>query len=1187
MYTAIGCVAFVTAYLQYSCLIVSAERQLRRMREEYFRAVLRQEIGWHETSNSTGGLTSRLQVDTTLIRNGMAEKFGVVAQSVAQFLTGVAVAYTRGWKMSLVLTATFPLLIAIGHTMGVGLARAAMKQQEALANASAVAEQSISNIRTVAAFGGQERNAKKYKEKLQEARKWGVRLGAITGGGMGSLFGTEFILYGFGLWFGTTLIDAGEYDGGQVMSVFFSMLIGVYAIGQMAPEIEAIASATGAAYRVWETIDRTASIDSSSNDGLQPDGVKGIIEFRSVAFTYPSRDDVKVLDGFSLTVDAGTTVALVGASGSGKSTIAKLIERLYDPDAGSVLLDGENLRNLNVRWLRQQIGIVSQEPVLFDGSIRSNILMGLHDHSTYDEETLDAKIHNVVKMANADFIWNLPHGIDTSVGERGAMLSGGQKQRIAIARAIVSNPKILLLDEATSALDTASERQVQKALEQASENRTTIVIAHRLSTVKHATQIIVMHRGKIVESGTHNELLQRSGVYATLVQAQELAKNDSDESSEDSSDPENDEQILLVPSGKMEASDSDEKLPETPRVENPKRGAHIKSAPDIKRVKDEEKAILRKEDAEYLARPTPWRRVMQLNTPEYGFMIIGSIAAGTMGVVFPVSSLLFSGMASTFATTGDDLRNGSRLYTLMFFAMGVVNGAAFFINLFFFSLSGEGLVMRIRESYFRALLYQEIAFFDHPRRSTGALTAKLAEDATQVKGLFGQMLGVLVEFVASIVSGSIIAFFNGWKLTLAILAVFPLLGFGAYIENRQFLQSFGSGQIDQMETNKIASEAISNIITVSMLTKEKYFEDLYGEDLTGPFRKVVKAALVSGFGAAAASGGQFLVLAFGWWYGCTLVRSGEYSGVQVQNVVWSLLFASASIGRITATMPSVAKAQIAALSIFDVVDRVPELDAQGDEGACPEPTGDALFHDIEFKYPFRNNATVLKGFHVQADSGKSIALVGSSGCGKSTALALVERFYDSTAGSVSVDGEDVRQWNLKKLRQRMAIVGQEPVLFEGTIWENISYGKPDGETATQEEIQGAARRANSLKFINELPDGFQTRVGERGGLLSGGQKQRIAIARAVIRQPNLLLLDEATSALDTESEHVVQAALEDASHGRTTITIAHRLSTVQNCDKIYVIKGGSVAEQGKHSELLSKRGIYWELCQQQGLGANV
>ncbi|KAJ3328273.1 hypothetical protein HDU93_001537 [Gonapodya sp. JEL0774] len=449
------------------------------------------------------------------------------------------------------------------------------------------------------------------------------------------------------------------------------------------------------------------------------------------------------------------------------------------------------------------------------------------------------------------------------------------------------------------------------------------------------------------------------------------------------------------------------------------------------------------------------------------------------------------------------------------------------------------------------------------------------------------MLGTIVQLAGTVIGGLVIAFANNWKVTLVILASVPVMVIGTTVQSKQMMKFHKIGQVEQLETSKIATETISNIRTVATLGKETFFADLYNADLEAPFVKEAKGAVVSGIGAGLAAGIQFLVLALGWWYSSLLVTSGEASPSSVQQAVFAVFFMGASVGRVSSMMPSISKCQVAAISIFDIVDRKPELDAQTDEGDKPPPTGEAKFEKVEFKYPYRNNTQVLGGLNAIADAGRSVAFVGPSGCGKSTAMALLERFYDVSNGGLTIDGEDVRKWNLKALRQRMAIVGQEPVLFEGTIWENIAYGKPEGAPpATQEEIEAAARKANAYDYIKDLPDGFQTLVGERGGLMSGGQKQRIAIARAMIRNPTILLLDEATSALDSESEHIVQEALDSAAEGRTTITIAHRLSTIQNCHRIYVFQAGVVVEEGNHAELLARRGLYWELCQQQGLGMN-
>ncbi|KAH9271543.1 hypothetical protein BASA83_006149 [Batrachochytrium salamandrivorans] len=401
----LGVVTFVTSYGQMCFWMLAGENQAKRIRELYFKAILRQEVAWFDET-STGELTTRMNADTSLIQEGLSDKVG--------------------------------LMISI-HIL---------------------------------------------------------------------------LCCWFYYWFRQRLETFIGADHGRYIPGLRSCIL-------------------GAAFKIFETIDRMSPIDPSSTTGAKPETVKGHITFNDIEFHYPTRVDVPILKNFSLTVKEGNTVALVGASGSGKSTIAKLVERFYDPVSGSVSLDGRNIKELNVTWLRQQIGMVSQEPTLFDCSIRQNLIYGLRDDgASIPAEKLNLMIEDACKMANAwEFIQKLPNGIDTNVGEAGSMLSGGQKQRIAIARAIIKDPRILLLDEATSALDTESERIVQAALERASQNRTTIVIAHRLSTIKNADVIVVMSKGVIAETGTHDSLIAQQGIYYSLVQTQTLRSKEAGDGS--------------------------------------------------------------------------------------------------------------------------------------------------------------------------------------------------------------------------------------------------------------------------------------------------------------------------------------------------------------------------------------------------------------------------------------------------------------------------------------------------------------------------------------------------------------------------------------------------------------------------------------------------------------------------------
>ncbi|KAL2911614.1 hypothetical protein HK105_208915 [Polyrhizophydium stewartii] len=1165
-------VTLVATYIYMSSFVYTSERQTHVVREQYLRAVIRQNIGWFDHIGA-GEVATRITTDTLLIQDGIGEKVPLAFNQVATFISGFVIAFIKSWRLTLVLLSVVPLIIISAGVMNLLAGRFQTRILNLYSAAGSLAEETISSARTVIAFNAQKKMSKRYAEGLAGARREGIKKSLTTGVGLGFLFFLIYCAYSLAFYYGYTLLRDGLITAGEIVNVFFAVLIGAFALGQVAPDVQAFALGRGAGSKIFQTIDRVPSIDpyDASGERIAAGSFRGRIELKAAEFTYPARPDVKVLKGVNLVIEPGTTVALVGQSGSGKSTIIQLVERFYDPENGTVELDGVPLNKINVAWLRQQIGLVSQEPVLFEGTVADNVAFGLvgspHENAPADKKL--ALIQDACRQANAhDFITKLPQGYDTQVGERGLLLSGGQKQRIAIARAIIKNPRILLLDEATSALDTTSERVVQEALDRVSKSRTTITIAHRLSTIKNADKIVVMVRGEIIEQGNHGSLVAQKGLYARLVEAQQLNTKKSDSQMSESDGGKTLDDPDALPPQNVEAS-KDATLTLT-RVET--------------QTKDDLESGI-----EGQAKMSAWavmREIMILNMPELKFTIPGLVAAIGSGMVYPIFAIAFAEILQTFSERGEALERDSKKWALVFFAIAIGTAIFSFAQNAFFGFASEMLTERIRKLVFASILRQDIAFFDDEANSTGVLTSNLSTDAQKVQGASGTTLGTILQVSINLIGGIVIALIYGWKLALVATTVLPIL-IGAGIFRMRILTYFAEKSKKAYERSaQVACEAVAAIRTVQSLTREGQVHEKYLALLEEPLRDGFKNAYLNTMLYAFSQTVNFLVNALVFWYGGRLIAYEGYTIKQMFTVFVAIIFGSQGAGRIFAYAPDLTKAKDAGESIIRLLRSKPLIDSESADGERLDKTkvqGNIEFRDVKFSYPTRRHIKVLRGLNATIKPGQFAALVGPSGCGKSTTVGLIERFYDAIGGQVLIDGKDVSKLNVASYREVIGLVSQEPNLFDFSIRENLSFGCQI--TPTQEEIEAACKEANIHDFIMTLPDGYDTKVGAKGGQLSGGQKQRIAIARALVRKPKILLLDEATSALDAESEKVVQEALDKAAKGRTTIAIAHRLSTIQKADVIFVLKDGVVAEQGTHAELFARQGLYYELVIQQDLEA--
>ncbi|CAO2166045.1 unnamed protein product [Urochloa humidicola] len=1141
-YIYLGIGTAVASFLQVSCWTVAGERQSTRLRSLYLEAVLRQDIAFFDVEMTTAEAASRMSADTVLIQDALGEKVGKYIQLLTTFVGGFIIGFVRGWMLALVVLACIPPSILSFATVSRLRAQISDKRQESYRDAGNIVEQTIGAIRTVVSFNGEKKAIAMYNNHIKKAYKATLTEGIVTGLGVGCVFFVVFCSYSLAFWYGAKLIIGKGYTGGQVINIVFAILTGSMAIGNASPSISAIAEGQSAAQRLFEIINRKPNIDITGTCGIVLEDIKGDVELKNVFFRYPARPEQLILDGLCLQVPSGTTMAIVGESGSGKSTIISLVERFYDPQAGEVLIDGVNIMSLQLHWLRGKISLVSQEPLLFMTSIKDNITYGKED-ATLEE------IKRAAELANAaNFIEKLPNAYETMVGQRGAQLSGGQKQRIAIARAILKNPKILLLDEATSALDVESERVVQEALNRIMVGRTTLIVAHRLSTIRSADCIAVVHQGKVVEQGVHDELLKDpNGAYSQLIRLQQAHTAEMHET------PNTEVPGSIYKSRSLSLEQSIAR--DSPR----NRGQHSFTKLIGLSGYDElnMQVITDRQDHEEVGeskapKKAPIRRLFKLNKPEAPVLLLAVIAAFVHGLLFPSFSIMMSGVISLISIQ---------------------------LEYFLFGMAGGKLIQRVRSLTFQSIVHQEVAWFDDPSNSSGALGARLYVDALNIRRLVGDNLAILVQCIVTLVAGFSIAFASDWKLTLIVVCVIPVVGSQNYIQVK-FLKGFGEdAKVMYEDASQVVTEAIGSIRTVASFCVEKRVITSYTKKCEASMKQGIRSGMVGGLGFSFSNLMMYLMYAVCFYVGAWFVHEGKSTFKDVFRVYFALIFTAFGVSQTSGMATDSTKAKESTISILAIIDRKPKIDSTSDEGIMLEKVdGNVDFRHVNFKYPSRPDVQVLSDFTLGIPARKTVALVGKSGSGKSTIIALLERFYDPDSGTITLEGAEIKTLKLIWLRDQMGLVSQEPVLFNDTIHANIAYGK-QGEVS-EDEIIAAAKAANAHEFISSLPQGYNTTVGERGAQLSGGQKQRVAIARAILKDPRILLLDEATSALDAEAERIVQDALDQVMISRTTIVVAHRLSTIKGADTIAVIKDGKVAEKGKHESLVGiKGGVYASLVE--------
>jgi ATP-binding cassette subfamily B protein len=1136
------------------------------LRNEMYGTITRLD-GRRQDQLSTGQVVGRATSDLQLIQS-LLFMLPMTIGNILLFLMSLAIMAWLSLPLTLIALAVAPALWYIAKRSRTRLHPATWYAQSQAATVAGVVDGAVSGVRVVKGFGQEDQETGKLREagrKLFAGRMRTIKLNSRYTPALQAVPALgQVAMLAVGGWLATRgQITLGTF---VAFSAYLSQLVGP--VRMLAMVLTVGQQARAGVERVLELIDTEPTMQDGTKE--LPADAPATVEFDNVTFGYDQNNPERaVLDGFSLEIRAGETVAVVGSSGSGKSTVSLLLPRFYDVTRGAVLVGGHDVRELTLDSLRAAIGLVPEDSFLFSDTVRANIAYGKPGAS-------EAEIETAVRVAQADrFIAELPDGYDTKVGEHGLTLSGGQRQRLALARAILTDPRLLLLDDATSAVDARVEHEIHEALRSVMAGRTTLLIAHRRSTLGLADRIAVLDGGRLAAIGTHEELQENSALYRRLltdpdelggVSPGHALPADSAEPAEDRTvrdelDAEFDAEHGITPRLWVREDTPEESA--APGA-TPELLAQVEALPPATDVPDVDEArAVRGEEGAYGLR----RLLGGFGLPLLISLGLVAIDAG-MGLLLPV--LIRHGIdegVEQLALGAVWVASGLALATV------VVQWAAQTGETRMTGRTGERVLYSLRLKIFAQL--QRLGLDYYERELTGRIMTRMTTDVDALSTFL--QTGLVTAFV------SVVTFFGimvalvviDVELALLVFATLPVLIIGTYFFRRMSVQAYELARERIALVNGDLQESVSGLRIVQAFRRERDGKERFAASsdsyrqarVRGQWLISVYFPFVQLLSSAAVA--AVLIV------GAGRVEAGTLTtGALVAYILYIELF-FAPVQQLSQVFDGYQQASVSLGRIQELLQEPTSTAAPKKPLAVRELSGEIAFEDVDFVYGSADGASApeeaLTGISLRIPAGQTVAFVGETGAGKSTLVKLVARFYDPTSGRVTVDGTDLRDLDLTAYRHRLGVVPQEAYLFSGTLRDAIAYGRPGASDA---EVEAAARAVGAHDMIATLDGGYLHEVSERGRNLSAGQRQLIALARAELVDPDILLLDEATAALDLASEGLVNQATDRLTGRRTTLVVAHRLTTAARADRVIVMAGGRAVEDGTHDELLARGGRY-------------
>ena len=1144
-----GSIIFIFDFLSIFFWFFFDLRLIHNFEINYFSLILKQEQGWFDKHNSFK-FSTKVQAQLEGIENGLQDNQRYVILFIIEIVSGYIVGFKTSWELTLILsTCSLPFII-VGYYMNLyGLEKQKIIDLKMEEKAGGIAEELLYNIKTVASFANFDYELKRYNDAFKsndisdtktltpdivmEISLFGVYFGfVITSIYARSLVVSEYNIENAHL----------VFTSGDVITVLLSVRDSILIMYYLFPIFLTIKESCACASDYFYLYERIPKIYISQRE-IKPnrDSIKGKIEFKNIKFIYPNDENKKyILNGLNLSIESGKKVALVGESGCGRTTIMRLIERLYEPSEGEILLDGINIKDYNLEYLRSLFGFVKQEHFLFNHTIKHNVVFGRED-SIKEIGDIDALLKEACTIAAIeDFIQTKPNKYDYNVGVNGNKLLPGYKQCLTIARAIFAKPKIIILDKPITGLDYEEEKKVLKALDTINkQNITIIMIESQLNILKNSDMIYVLKDGKVIEQGNHKELMDNNGYYTGLIKSE----------------------FKMKKFMKLETFEEKSKM-----------------------------RIIRKfsKKKNYLTSNTLRYQLGQKNKQHVKFSIskifeliknykmdlfIGTISGLFFGVGLTYIEFIIGKLETDFSLKDNDLmKRGVLKWSFILLLVALVWVYCDYVCNLKLNNLGSIVESKTRKKLIKKYLELQMGFFDFESNSSSSLLSILSIDTNYLGFFFRSIYNSILVSFGLILAVLIIGFLYNWRLTLILLIFIPIRVFFVYFAGKYKYDGRKKYKEISIKARSFFSECVTNTRSIFSFNFQNGAINMYKNILDQEYNYYIKDTILLGLCIASINFLSYIANSMAYKYGIIFFRQKTInfeSLIQVKKTIMS--FIDNEFYFWIHDFWDYSKVITAFKYIYKILNNLSEINAfenaNKDKKSINKLKGKIEFRNVTFSYHTKPTQNVLEKVSFIIPPGKKAAIIGNTESGKSTILQLIERFYDVFKGEILIDDLNIKNYNLFDLRKRIGLIRQEEEIFNRGIYENILYGNLN---ASKDEVYNAANEAGVGKLLN-LNEPYKKKC------FSEGEKQKINIARMFLKNPDILLLDNVTSSLDPNSENEINKSISIFQKGRTSITITHKLSNIVDYDIILYMEKGKLVEVGTHSQLMEKKGKYFNL----------